>query len=367
MKITCNRSVLADALAKIAPAIPGRTNNEVWRNAHLKSDGDGTVLMAFDGEVSIAIKLDVTHEDLDREGVLLLPHARLSQIARMSADEVLSVAVDKKDSTKAIVKCGGGEWTLQMDDPATYAGPKLESVTPHVNFPAKDLIAAFAKVVFCCDVASTRYALGGVCMTALAGRLELAATDSRRLGISTITTSVNASASNPVVPAKGARAVMVSLAESEEVIISWSQNLCVFETPSATVTTRLVEGRFPNYRSILPESHLHELTIPRLPLLSALRQASIVTNNESRGLDLCFGPDEIRIRGLGADIGKAEVRVPISGMSDELLITLDPAFVIEALKVMHEDSVYLRFNSPDTPFVIMEPNCTHVIMPLAGE
>jgi len=366
MKITCKRTELADVLTALSPAIPTKPTDPCYKNVHLKLQAKDAVLTGSDGEVTISIDLPVSYQDLERDGTMLLPHARLAQIARAAIGEDVTLSTSVKDPHRVTIQCGGGEWTLQLEDSESYRMPKTESVKTCGAVAARVLNNALGKTVFCCDMDSTRYALGGVYVEMDGSDLRMVATDSRRLSVAELNIpDATTELPPPVIPAKGVRAVMSAI-QAGDVSIGWSKNFAVFEGEHATVTTRLLEGRFPNYRQVIPHVFAQEIEVPRLALLSAVRQSMIVINTESRGIDLCFDTENLTIKGTGQDIGKASIQIPLSGATEEQ-VTLNPQFIIDALKVMQSDSIALKFNDSDLPFVIEEAGNLHVIMPMARE
>lgn len=370
MKITCNRNELADLLSKIGPVVQTKSPNEAYRNVHVVAGPAGVKLTACDGEMSVTGTLasaKVTETMIDE--TLLIPHARLSRISRDTTGDELSIISSAKQPLRIAIKCGGGEFELQLSDSAEFVLPKSESTNLFGSVAGKVLLEGFAKVVYCCDLQSTRYSLGGVNLNVESDRFELAATDSRRLGVVSIPSDspLPAMESNPVIPAKAVRTVMSAISETEDVDIAWSSRLIVFESDSASVSARLVEGRFPRYQNIIPATSPHSLSLPRASLLSAVRQAMIVTNEESRGIEFAFGDGELNLQGVGKDVGKSSVRLPISWTGETVNVSLNPQFVIECLKTMTADSVDLSFTDTNTAFLIEEPGNKHVVMPLSGE
>lgn len=365
MDITFKRQELADALSALSQAIASKGYGTAYRCVHLKMDGPHAVLTASDTEVTISIRLDVRCEKEKRGVIFLIPHDKFSQIARMATGEDLSISSSADDSSKVTIQCGGGEWTLQLEDSDSFAVPKMEKAERCGHVSAANLRDAFSKVVFACDPTSTRYAFGGVYLDPEDSTLNLVATDSRRMAVANVDVALGNSLTSVVVPVKGVRSVMSAITDGD-ITVGWSSHLAIFQNSRAMVITRLVEWRFPQYRHVIPTSFDHKIEIPRQALLSAVRQAMIVTNEESRGVELAFSPSDLRVTGAGQDIGKSCITVPISGDADEV-IAIDPRYVVEALKAMQAETVSLKFSNSESPVVIEEPGNLQVIMPLAKE
>ena len=228
---------------------------------------------------------------------------------------------------------------------------------------------------FAADVESTRYALGGILIELGSDSLVLAATDSRRLAVIEGRCTLQGGEdgqthSSPVVPSKAMTLMERSLPDDDqEVRIAVHTNDVLVKSGPTTIYSRLVEGRYPQYRDVIPnESHTTiELVVG--PFYSAVRQAQIVTNEESRGVDFQFSKGLMTLISRATDVGESKVELPVSYDREELTITFDPRYVADFLRVLDlESQIRLELiNSESAAVFRTDESYTYVVMPLSRD
>jgi DNA polymerase-3 subunit beta len=225
------------------------------------------------------------------------------------------------------------------------------------------------------DTESTRYALGGVLVDLQKESLTLAATDTRRLAVINGACSVHGTpepaATAPVIPSKAMSLIERSLGEeqSEPICFALRNNDVMVRTSHTTLYSRLVEGRFPKYQDVIPKSHTVSVELLANAFYSAVRQAQIVTNEESRGVDFEFSEGLLTLRSQAADIGQSKIELPVGYDGPELTITFDPRYVAEFLKVLEpEQQVRLELIDSESAAVFRTGDgYVYIIMPLSRD
>lgn len=368
MKIQCHRPTLSAAFQVVSGVVPARTPKDILKNVKLEvADGIAT-LSATDSEVGIRYELEGV--EIERPGVTLLPTNRLLAILREVQDN--AVLLELRDDG-LLVRCGSSEFRLQAADPLEFPPvPGFDAIAYHV-LSGRVLKEAVKRTVFATDVESTRYALGGVLLEQDGDNITLAATDSRRLAVMKIVgraegdpTGGNAT---PVIPSKAMSLLERSITEDEDVLIAVQANDALVKAGPATISCRLVEGRFPRYRDVIPTNSTATIDLVVSSFLSAVKQAQIVTNDESRGVDFAFSSGSLKLESQAADIGRSTVEMPISYEAADITITFDPRFVAEFLRVLEpESSVRLALIDAESAAVFRtEDGYTYVIMPLSRD
>jgi len=215
---------------------------------------------------------------------------------------------------------------------------------------------------------------GGILLDFAQDQLTLAATDSRRLAVCSTACSVegqpNQGEQAPVVPTKALAVIEKSLTNDEaDVSISVQPNDVIVKSGLATVYGRLVQGRFPKYQDVIPREFGISIEMVCGPLHSVVRQAMIVTNEESRGVDFAFGNGTLTLSSKAADVGTSRIDMPIPYDGDEVVITFDPRFVSEFLRVLDgAASVTLHLTDGNSAAVFQaDEHYRYVVMPLAPE
>lgn len=369
MKIQCHRPTLLAAFQVVSGVVPARSPKDILKNVKLEVRDGKATLSGTDSEVGI--RYDLAGVEADTDGETLLPTSHIIAILRESTET--AVVLELKDDN-VLVRAGASEFQLQAADPMEFPPIASFDAAAYHTVEGNVLKEAIRRTVFATDVESTRYALGGVLLEREGQLVTLAATDSRRLAVVKINGQPvgEAEAGNelPVIPAKAMQLIERSIQEDEQTVdISVQANDVLIRSGPATISSRLVEGRFPRYRDVIPKDSTISIEIVVGSFLSVVRQAQIVTNDESRGVDFTFGDGTLKLDSKAADVGQSTIEMPIAYDGESLSITFDPRFVSDFLRVLEpEKSVRLELTDGESAAVLhTEDAYTYVIMPLSRE
>lgn len=368
MKIHCQRNMLAAGFQTVGGVVPSRTPKEILKNVKLLVADKKATLIATDSEVGV--RYELPEVDTESSGEVLLPMQRLAAILREVSDDIVAIEVTED---ALWVRCGHSEFRLSAADPAEF--PDVPGFTDSSYFAvtADALKQGIQRTLFAADVESTRYALGGVLLDVNQSGLTLAATDSRRLAVCKVpcTTQGNLQGGGqPVVPSKAMSMIERSLVAGEdEVQIAIHANDVVVRSGPATIYARLVQGRFPKYQDVIPRDAKMQIELVSGPFHSAVRQAMIVTNEESRGVDFEFKDGTLVLNSQAADIGTSKVELPVAYDGEAVTVTFDPRFVADFLRVLDPaDAVTLNLIDANSAAVFRtDASYTYVVMPLAPD
>lgn len=369
MKLVCDLKLFTNAFMAVAGVVPSRTVKEILKNVKLQISGGVVTLIGTDGEVGMRCAVpDVT---ADNDGEALLPTGRVVQVLREIKGESITLELD---GTTFWISSGLSEFRLSADDPAEFPQVAEFGDDAFCVMQASDLRRMIRRTVFACDVDSTRYALGGVMLELSPERATFAATDSRRLAVvfggCRTEGAVTATSPAPVVPAKAMALIERILGEGDvEARIAVHANDITVQCGGVTITSQLVQGRFPDYRKVVPAQFNSTVDLVVGPFHSAVRQAQIVTSEESRGVDFTFTDGTLRLSSQAADIGQSKVEVPISYSAADLTITFDPRYIADFLKVLDPStSVHFQLIDHESAAVLQtDDGYTYVVMPLSKD
>lgn len=368
MKIVCHREGLLSACQLASVAVASKDVKPVLRNIKAIADSDRCTLMATDLE--LGIRLEVRGMKVEEPGEALLPTGRLISILRESTDEEMTIeagpdaCVVKGDTNEFDMP---GEDTSAFPDVPAFAEEKYHEVTAGV---LRDMIK---RTLFSAATeGQVRFgATTGVLWELEEDRIVLVATDGRRLahtqGQATAQGGHTTKGQMPVVPSKAMHLLDRNLVEPDEKIrISMRANEVLMKTERAMIYSRLVEGRFPNYKQVIPQKHTHRVPLTVGPFLVAVRQAAIMTDDESKRVRFQFAKKKLTLRAQGAESGQSRVELPIEYDGKGLEISFDPKFLVDMLRVMEPDMpLVLDMNDGSTPAVFRhEPNYLYVVVPL---
>lgn len=370
MKLNCHRPSLSAALGIVSGVVPSRTPKEVLKNVKLRVDGGKAILIGTDQEVGI--RHEVPNVETDSTGEVLLPTSRVISILRELQDDHVTLEATERS---VILKGGHSEFSLSTEDPAEFPPVAAFEDESYFSISASSLREMIKRTIFATDVESTRYALGGVLLELSPEKATLAATDSRRLAVVSAACQavgeLNVDNTTPVVPSKAMSLIEKSLPDDEEAsaLIAIHANDVLVQCGGSTIYSRLVEGRFPKYGDVIPDSFESAVELVVGPFYSAVRQAQIVTNEESRGVDFQFTNGKLTMASRAADVGQSNVEMPISYDGPDLTITFDPKFVADFLRILDgSTSIKLNLIDSESPAVFTtEDGYRYVIMPLSRD
>jgi DNA polymerase-3 subunit beta len=370
MKIACDREQLLHAFQTVATVAPARSPKQILQNVKLDVSSDGAALTATDLEVGI--RHAVAGVDVEAAGSVVLPVARFGSILRESADQTLRIEADGNGVT---IRGERSKFQFPVENPTEFP-PVAEFVEKNFfEAPARLVRELIRRTVFATDNESSRYALGGVKLEFDGGQVTAIGTDGRRLAKMTGPISAQgepaAQQQNTIVPTRAMQLIERALAPADaEVQFAVKGNEFLVHSPRATISARLLEGRFPEWRKVFPERGVGEqIELAAGPTHAAVRQAAIVTSDESRGIDFTFGGGTLVLAGKAADVGQSRVELPIGYDGREITITLDPRFVIDFLKVLDADKTFtLELKDGESAAVATtDDGYGYVIMPLARD
>lgn len=373
MKIEVDLKEFRDVFGEASGIIRNNSPKEVFKFVRVRPDGDGIELTGTNGEVSVSCYLPAT---VSQKDTFLLPAARVGSILRTLSLGTLQIeVVNAKEGgeadAKVILRTGHSRFTVPSMSPEEFPAVTEFDVAGTISASAEAIAAAFSRTVFATDVASTRYALSGVFVDAgkRDGKVVFAATDSKRLSVVEIAADVGGDFNSPVVPA-AAIVAFLRCDRRSECTIEVGQNSIRMICGATTITSRLVDGRFPQYGSIIPRQAAHVVDMVASELASVCQQAMVMTSEESKGVVFAFRDGLLSLKSSAASIGESDVALPISWSTAPMEITLIPEQITQALKTLPGGHpVSLSLNDGESPALFRSPDVgwTYLLMPLTPQ
>ncbi len=368
MRALCNREGLLTAFGMVSGVVPMRSPKPILQNVKLIADADnGSILMGTDLEVGIRHR--VLGVKVDRPGSVVLPTAHIGSILRTSNDPELAI---EADDDRLVVRGAHSEFTLPIEDASLFPEvPDFAATSFHV-VAAADLKRLIRRTIFATDVESTRFALGGVLVELTGDSIAMVGTDGRRLArmLAPADSEENPSipAGSPVIPVKALKLIERNLSDDDPPVHLTIQagTSILMRSESAVIYSRLVEGRFPRYQDVFPANVEVKIPLECRSLRMAVEQASIVTSEDSRGVDFQFGAGMLRLSCQSADVGRSQVELPIDYEGKTVEITFDPRYLIDALKTL-DDNAHITAELIDAKNAAVfktDDHYTYVVMPL---
>ena len=371
MKIACNREALLSSFQTAATIAPSRSPKPILQNVKIEAKKDQTILMATDME--LGIRIAVADVEVEAEGAAILPVGRFGSLLRENSDEKLNITSDSQGIT---VKGERSQFKLPAQNPDEFPNVEGFSDEAYYEVSAPMLKELIRRTLFATDTESSRYALGGVLLEFDKEVITAVGTDGRRLakmeGAVNVVGGYKGSDSMTIVPSKSMQLIDRALtADSEaKVQIVVRPNDVLIGSSNATIYSRLVDGRFPKWRDVIPsEREDASIDMTAGPVFSAVRQASIVSSDDSRGIDFTFGNGSLVLSGSTAEVGESRVELPIGYEGDNIVLSLDHRFVADFLKVLANDQTFQMkvADSDSAALCTTDDGYSYVLMPLARD
>jgi DNA polymerase III subunit beta len=364
LKLTTKRDELVAKLSVVSRAVSSRAATQSLAGILLTATDAGVDLRATDLEMGLKTKLEA---EVERQGSALLPGRLLSELARSLGDP--TVTIELREAERDVeIRSGGSSFHLRTLPSEDFPKFPEEEGEP-LKIPAPALSAAVELVARAASRDDMRPVLTGVLVTADGTEMTMVATDSYRLAVKR--TELEGGIGGELeanIPARALRELgrIVTADGVEEVEALLLRNQAVFKAGHIVLTTRLIEGQFPNFRQLLPESYEHDVRLPRADLLDVTRRVSQLAQRNAP-LRLAFAPGELTVTASTPDVGDAEEKMPAAFEGEPLEIGFNPDFLREGIESVEGDELMLRLISPLRPGLLQpvdNDDFRYLVMPI---
>jgi DNA polymerase-3 subunit beta len=363
MRITATRQALLDALLVVSRAVSARAALQALSGILITADNDAR-LRATDMELGLDVGLD---GEVNGTGSVVLPGRLLVEVVRSLPEG--SVSLELREAERDVeITAGSSKFhlrTLPADDFPRFPEPEGDPV----ELPAEALRDTINRVARAASRDEARPVLTGVLVTAEGDELTMVATDSYRLAVKR--TKLESKVPDRIeanVPARALRelARLIEAAGDEALSVWLTRNQALFRVAQISLSSRLIDGQFPNHGQLLPETFEHEVKLPRGELLEVTRRVSQLAQRNA-ALRLSFSDGELVVSAETPDLGDAREAIPAPYSGELLEIGFNPEFVRDGLESIDADEVVLKLISPLRPGLI-EPaesdDFSYLVMPI---
>lgn len=364
MKVTCPREELAQKLGVVGRAVSSRTSVNILTGIMLRAEDGRLSLAATDMEISLRVTLDAQVEE---EGSVVIPGRLLVDIVRLLPAGEVTLEHRAEEGIAHLV-CGSATYGLHTYSPDDF--PRLPEIAPDESFSIERaaLLDTIMKVSRSASRDESRPVLTGVLVRFEAGKLIMAATDSYRLSVKeTEITEGPAGEIEAIVPARALSelARIAQASDADSLTVGIQENQIVFAVDDVWLTARRIDGQFPNYRQLLPETFEAEVELPREELLDVVRRTGLMAQRKSP-LRLRFEEGQLTISAQTQDVGEAHESLPAAYTADPIEIGFNAEFLRDGLESLEDDQVRLRLISPLRPGLIQGAgdDFLYLIMPI---
>jgi DNA polymerase-3 subunit beta len=361
LKISVPREELTRQLGVVARAASTRTTVQVLAGLLLRAAGGRLELAATDMEISLRSSLEASVES---EGAVVVPSKLLADLVRLLPADDVSI---EHRSGEGVVEIVSGAATYRLHTYNAEDFPRLPdaSSVELMTVDADAVLETAGRVSRAASRDESRPVLTGILVRFEGEKLIMAATDSYRLAVKETTMGSGGPDLDAIVPAR-ALGELTRIAQSGGGLeIGVLENQVIFTTDGILLTTRRIEGQFPNYRQLLPETFEHELALPREELLEVVRRVSVMAQRNAP-IRLRFAEGELTVSAQTQDVGEARETMPAPYAAEPLEIGFNPEFLRDGVESVEGDEVRLKLISSLRPAVIQGEgdDFSYLIMPI---
>ena len=381
MKVVCSQSELNSALQLVSRAVATRPTHPVLANVLLTADAGSNRLSLTGFDLSLGIQTSLA-ASVETSGAITLPARLLGEIvSRLSSDSPVTLAVDDSGEQVQLTSLSG---SYQMRGMSADDYPDLPMVESGMTLKLQPerLVQALKGTLFASSADEAKQLLTGVHLKFNQRALEAAATDGHRLAVLNVEDALQDAAVTDAVDDEGFAVTLPSrsLREVERLMASWRSDepvslFCdrgqvVFLAADQMVTSRTLEGTYPNYGQLIPDGFTRTFGMDRRALIAALERIAVLADQHNNVVKFSSQPEDgvVQISADAQDVGSGSESLPSNLEGDAMQIAFNVRYLLDGLKAMGSDRIVLHCNAPTTPAVLRSDEVpeafTYLVMPV---
>jgi DNA polymerase-3 subunit beta len=381
MKVVCSQSELNSALQLVSRAVATRPTHPVLANVLLTADAGSNRLSLTGFDLSLGIQTSLA-ASVETSGAITLPARLLGEIvSRLSSDSPVTLAVDDSGEQVQLTSLSG---SYQMRGMSADDYPDLPMVESGMTLKLQPerLVQALKGTLFASSADEAKQLLTGVHLNFNQRALEAAATDGPRLAVLNVDDALQDAALTDAVDDEGFAVTLPSrsLREVERLMASWRSDepvslFCdrgqvVFLAADQMVTSRTLEGTYPNYGQLIPDGFTRTFGMDRRALIAALERIAVLADQHNNVVKFSSQPEDgvVQISADAQDVGSGSESLPSNLEGDAMQIAFNVRYLLDGLKAMGSDRIVLHCNAPTTPAVLRSEEAseafTYLVMPV---
>lgn len=361
MKFTISKQAFTDGINQVQQVANTRTTLAILSNVLLTAKSGVLALAATDLDLQVTGEVGLA--SISEAGAVTLPARRLASIIRELPADTVEIEVQKNIAS---IRCGPSAFKLLglSSDEFPAITPALGEVAFILDQTA--LHECLRKTSYAISTDATRYILNGILFEVKGQSLSLVATDGRRLAVVECIHRGAPADQEFVVPAKAVAELSRMLGDANgEVTCRVSGVHASFTAGSRVLVTRLIEGRFPNYRQVIPGEPKHRVSLDRETLLKSVSRAALMVNDKAPSVKLSFSPGALEVKASSPNVGEACETQAVDYQGKEMVIALNPDFLLAPLRNVSDKEVTLELIDEESP-AVLSSDCDfrYVLMPM---
>lgn len=362
MKFKVNREKLNKALQKVGGLISSSSIMPLLNNVLLKAENGRLELTTSDLELRINSSIEA---EVEVPGVTTAPAKKLASLTGSMNGTDVEFDVDENDHIK--ISCGTGKFRLLGLSSADYPAEIPFKALREIQIRESEFKQQTNAIIYAVSRDASRKALTGVFFNAVNGSLTMVATDGKRMALQDKTPeSVTGEDGNAIVPLKAVSEARKMLEGDGTLKISIGDKFCCFEAANFKLTSKLIEGNYPNYCSVVPATFERIITLPVEPLLAKVETVSLMLPDATSSVVLNFtGHNKVTIEASSSELGDGSDFIDVEFEGNDFDVSFNPQFLVDPLRTTNAETIKFKLNDPLNPVALeAEEGFINVIMPI---
>jgi DNA polymerase III subunit beta len=360
MKVTVEKNVLLNGIQTVQNVISAKTALPILSHVLIETQQDSMRLTATDLDVGISCVIPV---EVQEQGAITVGAKRFGDIIKeLSSNEV---TVTTKKNNMVIIEADSVQFKIMGI--AREEFPKLPELKDKeaVKFEQAHLKAMINLTSFAVSFDETRYILNGILFKISKHTLSLVATDGKRLAVAERKLSHDSEKElSIIVPIKTIHELNRNLKDQGVVSLLVSNNQVLFDLGNVIIISRLIDGEFPDYRQVIPPAFDNKVKINRMQFLLAVKRAALLATPDYQAVKLEVFKNKLLVSKSTPDIGESREEVPIEYHGKEIMIGFNPAYVMDVLKNLAQESIEFEVSDSEKPGVIRTDEYVYIVLPM---
>lgn len=351
MNFICSKQKLQEGISIVTKAITGKTTLPLLEGIYIEATKDGLTLIGSDMDVSIETKVEA---DVITEGKIVIDSKLFSEIIRKLPNSDVKIEITDNDLIQ--VSCEKSVFNLVFMNPSDYPMLPMINEDITVEVPQNLLKNMIKGTSFAIAQDEARPILQGILFEVKDRQLNLVALDGYRLAIRTEVLDIDSNI-EVVIPGKTLNEVSKIIEDNSDIVkITFTNNHILFNLNNTKIISRLLEGKFVNYLSLLPQEHKLLVNVNKQELQNGIERASLMAKDGNSNLIKLDIQDETLVITSNSQLGKVREEVAINLQGEGVQIAFNSRYLLDVLKNMEEDEVVMEMTSGITPCVIKGNN-----------
>lgn len=353
MKIRAQKQIVESILINLQPFLEKKDASQITSHILFTTQEGKCIIKSTDSEIGLKIVTD--NIAIETEGSFTAHGKKLLDIVRILKDD--EITLELLDDN-LIIKQKHSKFKLPTFDPNSYPNfPTIEE-KPQISLDSLSLIQNLKKISPAIDTNNPKFELNGALINIKNDSTDLVGTDTRRLAIASIPGNNNEELSL-IVPKKAILEIQKLFLD--QIDIYYDETNLIISNENYYFYTRLINGKFPDYQRIIPNSTKHSIILPKKEMIDAIKMITTI----SQEIKMTLLSDTIIFNSLSADNVEAKTEIEIdTGLNDKFELSFNSRYILDFISQTNKNEFTIEFNEPSLPFIVKDENFITIIMPI---